>query len=182
LPNIRPLSRRVLVQRKVPVYEGKLFIPPAYQGKFFYGLVLDVSDDCDKSITKDSFILIEWNGNKQELQKNIWLVDETSVVLVKKETIWKAIGNRILLLRDNKEKKTEAGLLITDQQRENTQSLYGTVISLGYKDNEEIVSELSPGDYVCITEWNPHHKEVGLYGQYLLSVRTKDIACRIEKK
>lgn len=175
------MSRRLLVQRKVPVYEGKLIIPQTYEGKFFYGIVLDVSDDCDKSITKDSFVLIEWNGNKQELEKNIWLVDFDSVVLIKKETMWKAIGRRVLLLRDNKEKKTEAGLLITDQQRENTQSLYGTVISLGYKDNEEIKCELSPGDYVCLTEWNLYHKEVGLYGQYMLSVRVKDIACKVEK-
>jgi co-chaperonin GroES (HSP10) len=169
----------------IPVYEGKLIIPETHVKKFFYGIVRAVSDDCDKSITVDSFILGEWNGNKKQIDRQnfpkIWMVDFDSVILIKKEAKWHPIGKKLMILRDNKEKKTEGGLIVTDQQRDNTQSLFGTVISLGYKDDVMIESNLKSGDYVMLTEWKEIHTEVGLYGKYMLVVREKDIACKVER-
>jgi co-chaperonin GroES (HSP10) len=169
------------VEHKIPVYEGKIIFPQTYKGKFFYAMVLEVADDCNKTITKESMVLIEWNGNKKQLDGNIWLVDESSILLVKREAKWCPIGRKVMIIRDNKEKRTSAGLIITDQLKENTQSLYGTIMAFGWDKNVKVEHDLQIGDYICLTEWKPTHKEIALYDNYILVVDIKDIACKIEK-
>lgn len=179
---MKPTCRRVLVEEKVPVYEGKIIFPQTYWKKFFYGIVKRSADDCDKSLTEGTFILGEWNGSKKELEKGLWLVEEDSILLIKRETKWHPLGKRVMIIRDNDETITDSGVIITNQLRENTQSLYGTVVSLGYKDNKIIESNVSPGDYIKLRDWDVLHKEIGLHGQYMLSVLERDIICKITKQ
>ena len=72
-------------------------------------------------------------------------------------------------------------MIITNQQRENTQSLFGTVIALGYKDNKIIESNVQSGDYIMLTDWHETHREIKLYNNYMLTVYNKFIAAKVEK-
>lgn len=178
---LNPVSKKVLVEHKIPIYEGKIIFPETYKTKFFYAIVVEAAPDCDKTLTKDTFILAEWNGNKQQMDGNFWLVDESSIILVQRVAKWHPFGNRVMIIRDNDEKRTEAGLIITNQQRENTQSLYGTVIALGYKDNKIIESNVKSGDYIMLTDWHETHREIKLYNNYMLTVYNKFIAAKVER-
>lgn len=172
---MKPLGRRVLVQRKSLIREGKIHLPDSYWQQFFYGVVLDTGGGCDKSLYKDVTIWAEWNGNVQQLEKDIYLIDESSILLRQYYGRWVPLRNNILIRRDNKEEVSPGGIIITDLARQKTQSLFGTVISKGLGCNINV----EPGDYIHLTDWDVTHKEIGIMGNYDLIVNQKFIACKI---
>lgn len=166
------------------MHEGRIILPDNYWQKFFYGFVVGKADAVDKSIQIDDLCLFSWTANKNRLPidfspaKDLFVFNENDVILVRDKKIMRPFGKRVLISRDNTEKKV-GNIVFHELSQSKLSSLYGVVKTLGTK-NGVIESNLKVGDYVRIEKWDLSIYEIEVDGKYCLSVPEKLISCVIE--
>lgn len=180
------IGNNILIRKMVPVYQGTIVFPQNFTPKFLYGIVIGRGKDVDNSIMNESFVLLPWSCKRVILGKDysdnedLFITDWRDVIAVKNK-IWRPVGNKVIIQRDNKNVENE-NILVHELTNERLQSLTGVVTTLGTSNGNIIDCNIVPGDFVRIEKWDMQIIEVGGFGfgNYSLIVPTKLIPCKIE--
>lgn len=86
-----------------------------------------------------------------------------------RNSILRALNDRVIIRPDIKPEKSEGGIIIPDTAKDEVTTLYGTILSIGAKCSDQV----KPGQRVV---WNKYH---GLFcehrGELLLSIKEEEL-------
>lgn len=117
-------------------------------------------------------------GDRKNSDSSTFFCREHNIFGIIKNRLIHPVGRNVLIRRDVQEDNVN-GIIIPENRR--TQSLFGTIVRLGFTNKIFRVDGLKVGDRIRLTQWESHMVELNLEdGSYGLIVNENDILYKEE--
>lgn len=178
------VGSRLLVKKLVTGRKSEIILPKATIQKQFIGIIKKVGKDVrDKeTLTEDRIVFVDNNAGEKGLNDGEFFFKQDDVLLVKKDGLFRPMGNKVLIKRMNNTEVSIGGIIIPMGRKSSDQTLFGVVFALGVSNNNTIDTTLNVGDIIKLQKWDVSMRDVSIDDEnYIISpIKHVELSCNEE--